>query len=128
MNYPTPHGDKLRALLENDKLPRNDRSRVKIAIERYEAWITEIKAIEFRGEHLVETLVESLNRYKSSLELDLIFDCKDDFFVPTERPTQARQHCSRGVPALAGWASVRGSSHRARLDARSYKRLLTASS
>ena len=79
MNYPTPHGDKLRALLENDKLPRNDRSRVKIAIERYEAWITEIKAIELRGEHLVEPLVESLNRYKSSLELDLIFDCKDDF-------------------------------------------------
>ena len=79
MNYPTPHGDKLRALLGNEKLPSGDRSRVEAAIERYEAWIAEVERIDVAGEQLVEPLVASLNRYKSSLELDLIFDSKDDF-------------------------------------------------
>ena len=79
MNYPTPHGDKLRALLENDKLPRGDRPRVRAAIERYDAWVAEVKGIDAAGDGLVESLVASLNRYKSSLELDLIFDSKGDF-------------------------------------------------
>ena len=79
MNYPTPHGDKLRALLGNDKLPSGDRPRVEAAVDRYEAWVAEVKGIDTAGEKLVELLVESLNRYKSSLELDLIFDSKDDF-------------------------------------------------
>ena len=46
VSYPAPHGDKLRALLGNDKLPDDDRPRVSAAIRRYEAWIDEIKGIE----------------------------------------------------------------------------------
>ena len=79
MNFPTPHGDKLRALLGNHKLPAGDRPRVHAAIERYEAWIEELRRIEGAGENLVEPMVEALNRYKLSIDLDLIFDSKNDF-------------------------------------------------
>jgi hypothetical protein len=36
MSLPTPHGDKLYALLKNDKLPTCDRERIKQAIARYQ--------------------------------------------------------------------------------------------
>ena len=79
MDFPAPHGDKLRALLGNRKLPAGDRPGVHTAIERYEVWIEELGRIEGAGEHLVEPMVEALNRYKLSIDLDLIFDSKDDF-------------------------------------------------
>ena len=46
MNYPTPHGDKLRALAENNKLPASDRAGVDAAIEKYEAWTAENETID----------------------------------------------------------------------------------
>ena len=79
MKYPSPHGDKLRALVENDKLPASDRSGVDAAIERYEAWTAENEAIDGAGKELVEPLVASLNRYKTSIDLDFIFDSRSDF-------------------------------------------------
>ena len=79
MIYPTPHGDKLQALVENRKLPESDRPRVNAAIETYETWISEIEAIEGDGRELIEPLVALLNRYKTSIDLDLIFDSQDDF-------------------------------------------------
>jgi hypothetical protein len=33
--YPTPHFEKLKATLENDKLPADDKSQVEKAIEHY---------------------------------------------------------------------------------------------
>ena len=77
--YPSPHGDKLRALIANDKLPRNDRAKVGLAIERYDGWISEIERIDGVGDDLVEPLIESLNRYKKWIDLDLIFDSQEDF-------------------------------------------------
>lgn len=79
MSFPTPHGDKLRALLRNNKLPDGDRPAVEAALQRYEAWIEEVQRTDIPNESLVEHLVESLNRYKSALELDLIFDSRNDF-------------------------------------------------
>ena len=79
MNFPAPHGDKLRALLRNDKLPDRDRPAVEAAIDQYEAWIVEMQDLVIPEDRLVEHLVESLNRYKAALELDLIFDSRDDF-------------------------------------------------
>ena len=79
MTYPTPHGEKLRALVENDNLPASDRPGVDIAIKRYEAWITEMQAIDGVGGDFVKPLVTSLNRYKRSIDLDLIFDSQNDF-------------------------------------------------
>ena len=79
MIYPTPHGDKLRALIRNDKLPDSDRPGIDAAIKRYEAWIAESETVEGAGGELVESLVASLNRYKTSIDLDLIFDSQNDF-------------------------------------------------
>lgn len=47
---PTPHGDKLRALLANAKLPRTDKPRVSATIERYASWLTEME--ETKDRHL----------------------------------------------------------------------------
>lgn len=79
MALPTPHGDKLRALLTNTKLPTADRPRVGAAIERYQAWIDELRQITGAGEALVEPMVSSLNRYKMWIDLNLVFDSERDF-------------------------------------------------
>ena len=79
MHYPKPHGDKIQALLGNTKLPADDHPRVLLAIKRYKSWIKEIDQIEGVGDHLVELLIESLNRYKTSIDIDLVFDSQNDF-------------------------------------------------
>ena len=77
MDYKTPHGDKLRALLDNDKLPMSDQPRVRNAIERYHAWIRELD--DFGGQQSIESLVALLDRYKKFIALDLIYDSDEDF-------------------------------------------------
>lgn len=79
MPYPTPHGDKLQALLGNAKLPGDDQSRVHEAIARYHDWIAEIEEVAGIGNDLIKSLVRSLNRYKLSIDLDLVFDSENDF-------------------------------------------------
>lgn len=79
MSYRTPHGDKLRALLENDKLPSNDRPQVRTAIELYEAWIDELDGMPNVGESVIQPMVSSLNRYKMSIDLDLVFNSSENF-------------------------------------------------
>ena len=78
MKMPTPHGDKLAALLENPKLPRVDKPRVDGAIRNYKAWIDEIAGIN-ADDQMVDNLVASLNRYKRFIDLDLIFDSAGEF-------------------------------------------------
>lgn len=73
------HGDKLKALLENNKLPAGDLERVKAAIARYEAWIQQLREVKGTPAQILTSLVDALNQYKKFLELDLIFDSKDDF-------------------------------------------------
>ena len=79
MEYPTPHGDKLHALLNNKKLPKGDLPRVRTAIQRYEAWIAETQSISNRASNLLQQMVSQLDSYKTSIDLDLIFDSKHDF-------------------------------------------------
>ena len=79
MDHSTPHGDKLRALLENPKLPTNDRPRVRAAVSRYDTWLAELREISGSGDQLVGPMVASLDRYKTSIDLDLVFDSEDDF-------------------------------------------------
>jgi hypothetical protein len=73
------HGDKLKALLTNNKLPIGDRERVEKAIERYAAWIDAMRAAKGDGKELLKVLVSELNEYKRYVEVDLIFDADDDF-------------------------------------------------
>lgn len=73
------HGDKLRALLQNPKLPRADLPRVQTTIARYEKWIKSLETAPGKGSTLIGTLVAALNEYKQHVELDLIFDAGGDF-------------------------------------------------
>ena len=76
---PTPHLDKLGALMRNPRLPSADKPRVEEGIKRYNQWI---KALEGAGQdqsNVVEKLVEATNLYKKFIELDLIFDSPEDF-------------------------------------------------
>ncbi len=65
--------------MKNAKLPAADRPRVRSAIRRYHAWVAELEAIEGTGDSLLAPMVASLNRYKTSIDLDLVFDSEDDF-------------------------------------------------
>lgn len=76
---PTPHGDKLRELLNNSKLPECDLERVREAISRYDAWISSMAALETSGDRRVADLVDLLNGYKESVELNLIWDSAENF-------------------------------------------------
>ena len=79
MQYPTPHGDKLKALRENEKLPEGDRPRVENAINRYVDWLADIESVAHTGDDCVEPLLQLLNSYKLSIDLDLVFDSQSDF-------------------------------------------------
>lgn len=75
---PTSHGDKLKALLENEKLPKGEKLRVQEAIEGYKSWLDGLKAI--KGDlSVVPHMVSLLTSYKRYIDLDLIFDSPDDF-------------------------------------------------
>lgn len=79
LDLPTPHGDKLRALLQNSKLPGNDRKRVENAINRYSDWLDKLRAVEGSYEDIVGKMVSLLDEYKRYLEVELIFDSSEDF-------------------------------------------------
>ena len=75
---PTPHGDKLEALLRNDKLPGGDREQIERAIVRYRKWLDALAGIPSGGRDVTEP-VRVLNEYRSFLDLEVVFDSQDDF-------------------------------------------------
>jgi len=76
---PTPHGDKLRALLANTKLPVSDQPRVENAIKKYEAWLDQLRLAQTKAGPTVDEMVALLNDYRTFIDIDLIFDSTDDF-------------------------------------------------
>lgn len=76
---PTPHRDKLKALLDNRRLPSDDRGQVEEALRRYRDWIGEIETVGRGQRDAVQRLVEATNRYRNFIDLDLIFDSREDF-------------------------------------------------
>ncbi len=127
MNFSAPHGDKLRALLGNHKLPAGDRPRVHTAIERYEAWIEELRRIEGAGENLVEPMVEALNRYKLSIDLNLVFDSKNDFLYRQKGQLKLDNTVLERIHAMAGQARIGRSPRGTRTDYRAGERICAAS-
>jgi len=79
MNIPATHGDKLRALLQNSKLPEGDRPKVREAIEKYSAWRETLLALRGEQQAIISKAVALLNEYKNYIEVDLIFSSRDDF-------------------------------------------------
>ena len=78
MVLPTPHGDKLEALLRNNKLPDGDRERIENAIKHYREWLRDLTSISTIGDNVVEA-VRLLNEYRSFLDLEVVFDSQNDF-------------------------------------------------
>jgi hypothetical protein len=78
MTLPTPHGDKLEALRDNEKLPERDRQRIEEAIHRYREWRDALSRIPDGGD-AVEHAVRLLNEYRLYLDLNVVFDSEDDF-------------------------------------------------
>lgn len=76
---PKPHQSKLIALAANGKLPDIDKERVAAALERYTAWNRFMDEVDAEGDELLTQLVNSLNAYKRSIEVDLIYDSPADF-------------------------------------------------
>ncbi len=74
---PTPHGDKITSLLLNPKLPSADVPNVEMAQQRYAEWTAKSKAVKGSSEEIIERMVELLNEYKLYIDMNLIFDSKD---------------------------------------------------
>jgi hypothetical protein len=64
MSLPTPHGEKLKALLLNEKLPQADRERVAAAVDRYAEWVADMEAATGDRDELITRLVDLLNDYR----------------------------------------------------------------
>lgn len=80
MLFPTPHGDKLRALLNNDKLPRDDLSRIHETLEQYTDWLEKLSNSSGDNiEQLVVNLIKLLNQYRLTIDINLVFDSPDNF-------------------------------------------------
>lgn len=74
------HGEKLVALLESPKLPSADKQNVEEAIQKYHEWIDSLEKIKCDNlENITNEMIKLLNEYKRYIDLDLIFDSKDNF-------------------------------------------------
>ena len=78
-NLLTVHGDKLKALLQNDKLPPEDCDKVKEALDRYAQWRSQLQSVSGTSQEIITSMVPLLNEYKHYIELDLIFDSTQNF-------------------------------------------------
>ena len=76
---PTPHGDKLKALLENKRLPESDQPNILEALTRYKEWLEKLKSVTGGHRKIATDMVEMLNAYKQHIELNVIFDSKNNF-------------------------------------------------
>ena len=79
INLPTPHGDKLEALLNNTKLPEYDKEKVSKAVDVYKEWIKNLNDITGSKDDILNKMTEFLNEYKLYIDLELIFDSHEDF-------------------------------------------------
>ncbi len=77
--FPTPHLDKLKAALVNEKLPASDAPRINAAITRYENWIKDLEAVTGTPEEVLAKSVGLLGEYRKYIDVDLIFDSDQDF-------------------------------------------------
>lgn len=79
VKLPTPHLAKLKALLNNRRLPQADKPRIQDALHRYNQWIADLKSVKSGRKDSVRQLVEATNHYKIYIDLEFIFDSPEDF-------------------------------------------------
>ena len=89
MELPTPHHEKLRAILANPKLPDSDGPRIKQALKKYKSWVKKLTAVESHDvDGTIEEMVALLNEYRNYLDIDIIFDSKADFLYRQKGQTK----------------------------------------
>jgi hypothetical protein len=89
MNLPTPHLEKLTAVLANDKLPPAVKGIIQEAMNRYQAWIAAMRTVtDTNLEEIVSRMVALLNDYKLFVDVDVIFDREDDFLYRQKGQTK----------------------------------------
>lgn len=74
-----PHYGKLIACLENPRLPDADKESLEEAVLKYHEWIDQLESVKRGQIDTVKNLVEITNKYKRFIELDLIFDSRENF-------------------------------------------------
>lgn len=82
IKYPTTHKDKLFAAINNNKVPKSEIQILQRAYKVYEKWISEIEKIyskKISSDEKAFLLVKELNKYKNYIDINLIFDSKNDF-------------------------------------------------
>lgn len=67
--YSSAHGDKLRALLTNSKLPIRDKRLIESAYQHYESWLKELFLVDGDIDQRIDKLIALLNRYKLYLDV-----------------------------------------------------------
>ena len=87
-SLPTPHGDKLRALTTNTKVPAADEPRVRQALDHYQEWREDILNIQGERNNIVSQLVTKLNEYKRYIDLELIYDSPHDWLYRQKGQTK----------------------------------------
>ncbi len=74
------HGEKIVSAIENDKLPASDVPMLKEALEKYDKWISSLNDIDGNDlDDIINKMVNLLNNYKYYIDVNLIFDSKEDF-------------------------------------------------
>jgi len=76
------HYEKLKATIENPKLPESDLIILREAESRYNNWKSEMEGIKLSAESpeiILEKLIQLFNSYKKFIELDVIFKSNSDF-------------------------------------------------
>jgi len=75
----TAHLDKLEALKDNPKLPAIDQPKVMEAFDRYRDWQKALNETTGTPSEIISSFIKATNEYKKFIEVDLIFDSKEDF-------------------------------------------------
>lgn len=79
---PTPHLHKLLKTTTNPKLPAHDRRSLEHAFVRYEKWVETLAAIAGKPADRAVTvgeMTDALTNYKRYIDVDIIFDSRDNF-------------------------------------------------
>lgn len=85
---PTPHGEKLNSLAQNEKLPLVDKPRLAAALDRYSDWKNDCLAVSGDREQVLAQLVSKLQEYKLYIDLELIFGSPEDFLYRQKGQTK----------------------------------------
>lgn len=74
------HGEKIVAAIDSAKMPASDIPRLRAALVKYDEWVKKLNNISASTiDELIEKMVTLLNNYKLYIDVDLIFDSKEDF-------------------------------------------------